>query len=127
MNKKIVVLIAVLCVCAIMLFACTASKESAEMTAKWTALDTGIPKMLESLQSRVDILSQSKKLPASISAEAFTQVKSALASAKDEWTKAKETYKTGKVADAIKMGTSVKEKLVKAMETLGMTVPAGMK
>ncbi len=127
MNKKIVVLIAVIFVCSVMLFACTASKESAEMTAKWTALDTGIPKMLESLQSRVDILSQSKKLPANISAEAFTQVKSALVSAKDEWNKAKETYKTGKVADAVKMGTAVKDKLVKAMETLGMTVPAGMK
>ncbi len=127
MNKKIIGLIAVFFICSALLFACTASKESAEMTAKWTALDTGIPKMLEALQSRVDILSQSKKLPASISAEAFTQVKSALTSAKDEWNKAKDIYKTGKVADAIKMGSSVKEKLVKAMETLGMTVPAGMK
>jgi hypothetical protein len=38
---------------------------------------------------------------------------------KDKWTL--------NLADALSLATSVKEKAVKAMETLGMTVPAGAK
>ena len=83
--------------------------------------------MVEALQSRVDILSQSKKLPANITTDKFTEAKSALASVKEDWNKAQESFKAGKVNDAVAVGTSVKDKLVKAMEALGMTVPIGMK
>jgi len=33
-----------------------------ELTNTWTNLDQGLPKMMESIKSRVGILSQSKKL-----------------------------------------------------------------
>ena len=127
MKKNIFSLLVVLFVSSIMLVACSGGKDSLEMTAKWTALSAGVPKMVDALQSRVDILSQSKKLPASITAEKFSEVKSILASVKDEWNKAQESFKAGKVNDAVAVGTSVKDKLVKAMEALGMTVPAAMK
>ena len=127
MKKNIFSLLVVLFVSSIMLVACSGGKDSLEMTAKWTALNAGVPKMVNALQSRVDILSQSKKLPASITAEKFAEVKSILASVKDEWNKAQESFKAGKVNDAVAVGTSVKDKLVTAMEALGMTVPAAMK
>jgi hypothetical protein len=127
MKKTIVSLVATLFVSSIMLIACSGGKESAALAAKWATLSAGVPKMVDALQSRVDILSQSKKLPTSITAEKFAEVKSALASAKDEWNKAQESFKAGKVNDAVAVGTSVKDKLVKAMEALGMAVPAGMK
>lgn len=127
MKKTIVSLVVILFVSSMMLLACSKAKESVELTAKWTILSAGVPKMVEAIQSRVDILSQSKKLPASITAEKFAEVKSVLASAKEDWNKAQESFKAGKINDAVAVGTSVKDKIVKAMETLGMTVPAGMK
>jgi len=127
MKKTIVSLVVILFVSSMMLLACSKAKESVELTAKWTILSAGVPKMVEAIQSRVDILSQSKKLPASITAEKFAEVKSVLASVKEDWNKAQESFKAGKISDAVAVGTSIKDKLVKAMESLGMTVPAGMK
>jgi DNA repair exonuclease SbcCD ATPase subunit len=98
-----------------------------ELTKKWTDLSQGVPKMVEALQSRVDILSKAKKLPANLTAEKFTEVKTGLAAVKTEWDKAMESFKAGNYADSISMASSVKDKAVKAMETLGMTVPGGAK
>jgi len=98
-----------------------------ELTKSWTDLSAGVPKMVEAVQSRVDILSKSKKLPASLTAEKFDEVKSALAAAKEQWAKADEGFKAGNLADAVSMANAVKEKAAKAMELLGMPVPAGAK
>jgi uncharacterized phage infection (PIP) family protein YhgE len=68
-------------------------------------------------------LSKAKKLPADITAEKFAEAKAGLASITDEWTKAQDSFKTGSFADAVSMATSVKDKAVKAMEALGMSVP----
>ena len=98
-----------------------------ELTKKWTDLSQGVPKMVEALQSRVDILSKAKKLPANLTAEKFTEAKSGLAAVKTEWDKAMESFKAGNYTDSISMASSVKDKAVKAMEALGMTVPGGAK
>ena len=105
--------------------AAKAKKE--ELTKIWTDLSGGVPKMVEAIQSRVDILSKSKKLPANLTAEKFTEVKSGLAAAKEEWGKALESFKAGNIAEAISAANSVKGKAVSAMEGLGMPVPAGAK
>ena len=70
---------------------------------------------------------KSKKLPANLTAEKFTEVKSGLAAAKEEWGKALESFKAGNIAEAISAANSVKGKAVSAMEGLGMPVPAGAK
>lgn len=98
-----------------------------ELTQKWTDLSQGLPKMVEAVQSRVDILSQAKKLPADMTAEKLAEVKSGLAAVKEDWAKAQESFKSGNMADAISVATTVKEKAVKAMEALGMTVPQAAK
>ncbi len=98
-----------------------------ELTKKWTDLSQGLPKMVEAIQSRVDILSQASQLPAGLTAEKFAEVKSGLAAAKEAWGKALDTFKAGKVADAISMANSVKGSVVKIMETLGLPVPPGAK
>jgi nucleotide-binding universal stress UspA family protein len=104
------------------LAAAKAKKE--ELTKKWTELSQGVPQMVADLQSRVDVLSKAKKLPASITKEKFEEAKAGLASITDEWTKAQDSFKTGSFVDAVSMATSVKDKAVKAMEALGMSVPA---
>lgn len=126
MKKRIICLILCLFVASLVLVSC-GKKESPEAAAKWAALSSGVPELMKALQSRVDMISQSPKLPASVSKEAFDGVKAGLAGAKEEWAKAEDSYKAGKVADAVAAGTAAKDKLVAGMEALGMTVPAGMK
>jgi chromosome segregation ATPase len=108
-----------------LLDAAKAKKE--ELTKSWTDLGEGVPKMVEAIQSRVDILSKSKKLPANLTAEKFEDAKSGLAAAKEEWGKALESFKAGNLAEAVSMAKSVKDKAVATMDTLGMPVPAGAK
>ena len=105
--------------------AAKAKKE--ELTKSWTDLSGGLPKMVEAIQSRVDILSKSKKLPGNLTAEKFAEVKSGLASAKEEWAKALESFKAGNLAEAVSVANSVKRKAVKAMESLGLPLPTGPK
>jgi nucleotide-binding universal stress UspA family protein len=104
------------------LAAAKAKKE--ELTKKWMDLSQGIPQMVTDIQSKVDSLSKVKKLPASLTKEKFEEAKAGLASITDEWTKAQDSFKTGSFGDAVSMATSVKDKAVKAMEALGMSVPA---
>jgi hypothetical protein len=98
-----------------------------ELAKKWTSFSEGIPKMMEALESRLDILSKSKKLPTNISADKFAEAKAGFAAAKDEWTKALESSKAGNTEAAVSMGNAVKEKAAKAMEALGMTAPPAAK
>jgi len=97
------------------------------LTQKWAELSQGLPKMVEAIQRRVDILSKAKKLPASLTAEKFEEAKTSLAAAKEDWTRAQESFKSGSLADAISVATSVKEKAVNAMEALGLPVPEAAK
>jgi len=102
--------------------AATAKKD--ELTKTWTEMSQGLPKMVEAIQSRVNILSKSKKLPSNLTAEKFEQVKTDLEAAKTEWTQALESYQTGMLADSVAKADSVKMKAIEAMEILGLPVPA---
>ncbi len=102
-------------------------KKKEELTKSWTDLSVGIPKMVEAIEQRVEILSKAKKLPANLTKENFEEVKSGLAAAKDEWAKAQQSFSSGNLDDAVAMANSVKDKAVKAMETLGLPVPEAAK
>jgi hypothetical protein len=105
----------------------SAKTKKDELTKNWTDLSAGLPKMVNAIQSRVDILSKAKKLPAALTAEKFEEVKTGLTAAKEDWAKAQESFKAGSLAEAITAATSVKEKAAKAMEALGMPVPGAAK
>jgi hypothetical protein len=94
-----------------------------ELTKKWTEISQGIPKMFEDIQAKVDSLSKVKKLPKTITKESLAEAKAGIESLKGEWTKAQETFTGGNFNDAIGMATSLKDKVVKIMESLGMSVP----
>jgi hypothetical protein len=98
-----------------------------ELARKWDSLSVGLPKMIGAVENRVNILSKSRKLPASITADKFADAKSLLAASRDEWAKALASSKAGNMGEAALIANSVKEKAAKAMEALGMTVPAGAK
>jgi hypothetical protein len=94
-----------------------------ELTRKWTEISQGLPKIFEDIQAKIDSLSKVKKLPAKITKEGFEQAKAGLTSAKDEWTKAQASFTSGNFNEAINVATSLKDKAVKIMESLGMSVP----
>jgi hypothetical protein len=97
------------------------------LTKSWTSLSEGLPKMVGAIQSRVDILSKSKKLPANLTAEKFAEAKSGLEAATADWANAQESFKSGNLGEAIALANTVKGKAVQAMEILGLPVPAGAK
>jgi hypothetical protein len=104
-----------------------AKAKLAELTKKWTEMSEGLPKMIEAVQSRVDILSKSKKLPKTLTADKFAEAKAGLSSAKEDWTKAQESFTAGKVEEAVSAATAIKEKATKAMDALGMQLPEAAK
>jgi hypothetical protein len=104
-----------------------AKSKKEELARIWGTLSAGVPKMLAAVQSRVDILSKSKKLPANVTAEKLAEAKSGLAAAKDEWGKALASSTAGNAADAVSLANAVKGKAAKAMELLELPVPAGAK
>ena len=105
--------------------AAKAKKE--ELTKTWTDLSQGLPKMVDAIKSRVDILSKSKKLPANLPKEKFDAARSGLETALKDWGTAQESFKAGNLADAVSKGNSIKEKAAQVMQILGMTVPAAAK
>jgi hypothetical protein len=101
--------------------------KAAELTKAWTDMSAGLPKMVDALRSRVDILSKSKQLPAKVSKATFDEAKAGLATIDQTWTEAQAAFKDGKLEDAVAKANTVKEKTADIMTKLGMTVPAAAK
>jgi hypothetical protein len=104
-----------------------AADKKAELTKKWEELSANLPKMVEAIKSRVDILSESKKLPADIDQAKLDGAKTGLASINEIWTQATEAFKGGNLTDALAKASAVKDKAVGIMTSLGMQVPEGAK
>jgi hypothetical protein len=107
--------------------ASAASAKKAELTSAWEGLSAGMPKVLDAIKGRVDILSKSKKLPANLTAEKFASAKSGLEEMTQQWTAATESANGGNLMDAMTKGTAVKTKAAEVLTTLGMPVPDALK
>ena len=107
--------------------ASAAAAKKAELTQTWTSMSDGMPKVVEAIKGRVDILSQSKKLPANMTADKLASVKSGLGEVTQQWTAATEAYKVGNLMDAITKGSAVKTKAAELLTMLGMPVPDALK
>jgi hypothetical protein len=99
----------------------------AELTRTWTDVSAGVPKMAEAIQSRVDILSQSKKLPAGLDKDKLEGAKAGLASLKQSWADASAAYSAGNLTDAVTKARTAKDKAVETMTALNMQVPEAAK
>lgn len=102
-----------------------ATKE-AELRGVWTALNTALPGVLTEVQTRVDALAKSKKLPAGLDAAGLDGVKSSLTQATQMWTEAQGAEQSGNIAEAVTKATGVKDALVQIMGTLKLPVPAAL-
>jgi hypothetical protein len=100
-----------------------ATAKRVQLTQSWTRVSVGMPKIIERIKERVDILSQSKNLPADITPETLAAAKSGLDEVTEEWTAAANAYKGGNLADAVAKGRSVKIKAAEVLTMLHMRVP----
>ena len=107
--------------------ASAAAAKKAELTKSWEDMSAGLPRVVDAIKSRVDILSQSKKLPAGMTADKLAEAKSGLAEITQQWTAATEASKGGNLMDAIAKATAVKKKAAEVLTTLNMPVPEALK
>ncbi|NWF56041.1 MAG: hypothetical protein HXY45_14730 [Syntrophaceae bacterium] len=107
--------------------AAAAAAKKAELTKSWEEMAAGLPKMVEAIKSRVDILSKSKKLPANLDKAKFEGAKAGLEEINKAWMDAEGAFKGGNIADALSKGNAVKAKATEIMNTLGMQPPPAAK
>ena len=107
--------------------ASAAATKKAELTKTWEEMAGGLPKMVEAIKSRVDILSKSKKLPKGMDKATFEGAKAGLGEITQTWTDAENAYKGGNIADALAKANAVKAKATEIMTALGMQPPAAAK
>jgi hypothetical protein len=107
--------------------ASAAAAKKTELTKSWEDLSSGLPRVIEAIQSRVDSLSQSKKLPAGMTAETLAQAKAGLTEMRQQWAAATEAAKNGNVADAVSKAAAVKVRAAEVLTLLKMPVPEALK
>ena len=96
--------------------------ETMDMYAgEWSNLAGSVPQAVAAIQSRVDVLSKSKKLPAGMDAATLDGVKSGLAEANSMWTQATEAQAAGDLEQAVTLAQQVKTRTDEMLTTLGMS------
>lgn len=98
-----------------------AEAAAAEAATEWRSLSVDVPKMVEAIQSRVDILGKSRKLPKNLSQEAFDSAKSGLESMKSLWAEASGAFTSGDAVNAVDKARAVKAKGEEVLKLLGMS------
>jgi len=101
-----------------------AAKKTEMMDAyagEWSTLSSSVPEAVAAIQSRVDVLSKSKKLPAGMDAAALDSVKTSLAEANTMWSQATEAQAAGDLEQAVTLAQQVKTRTDELLTTLGMT------
>ncbi|HEU5135405.1 MAG TPA: hypothetical protein VFU13_09715 [Steroidobacteraceae bacterium] len=95
--------------------------QNAAATHEWESLSAEVPKMVEAIESRVDTLSGSRKLPAEVNKEAFEAAKAALQSMKTAWAEASAAFDAGNATEAADKGRLVQAKAEEVAGQLGIS------
>jgi chromosome segregation ATPase len=88
--------------------------------AEWTELSSSVPPLVDAIQSRVDGLSKSRKLPKDVDKAAFETIKSEFETVKTDWTSATREFTAGAAADAVRKGRAARSKAEEIKGRLGM-------
>ena len=86
----------------------------------WGPMSTDVPKMVDAIQSRVDILSKSHHLPKGVTKDTLAAAKTGLDSMKSTWNDASTAATAGDYATATAKGQAVKDQAAQIMQSLGM-------
>ena len=103
----------------------TVAKQTQNVAAtnEWEVLNEEVPKMVDSIQARVDTLSASPKLPAEVNKEAFEAAKVSLEALKASWAEATAAFSAGDALAATDKARLVQTQ-AKALETQLAMTPA---
>lgn len=88
---------------------------------QWNTLSADLPKMVAAIQSRVDVLNKSRKLPKDLSKESFDAAKSGLETMKTAWAQATSAFANGDPVNAVAMADGARQKGNEVLALLGMT------
>jgi len=80
----------------------------AAANTEWESLSVEVPKMVETIQARVDELDAKKRLPWGVSKEEFASAKSGLDSMKSLWSEASKEFQSGDKVEAVEKAKSAK-------------------
>jgi hypothetical protein len=104
-----------------------AAAKKTELSKAWQDMSNGLPKVVDAIKSRLDILSQSKKLPAGLTAEKLAEAKTGFAEITKQWAEAAAASTGGNLMDAVTKGTAIKKKAAEVLTALNMQVPPALK
>jgi Skp family chaperone for outer membrane proteins len=93
----------------------------AAATNEWESLSEEVPKMVQAIESRVDTLSGSRKLPSDVNTEVFEAAKAALASMKAQWAEAIAAFNAGHATEAADKARRVQAKAEEVAGQLGIS------
>jgi hypothetical protein len=94
-----------------------------ELSQTWQSMSSDLPGMMKSIQSRVNVLSRSGRLPAGMNRSRFESIKASLASHQKTLSEASNSFKSGNLMDAVNKAQSVRERAVEIMTALKMKIP----
>ncbi|MBV8876790.1 MAG: hypothetical protein JO158_03705 [Gammaproteobacteria bacterium] len=98
-----------------------ADAANAKAKDAWGPMSTDVPKMVDAISSRVDILSKSHHLPHGVTKDSLASAKSAVDSMKSAWSDASNAASSGDYATAVSKGQGVRDQASQVMQSLGMT------
>ena len=87
----------------------------------WNMLASSVPAAIEAVDSRVNVLAKSKKLPPTLTKDALAAAQSDLAEAKSLWEQATGAQTAGNLSDAVAAAQQAQEKADAALSGLGMS------
>jgi hypothetical protein len=90
--------------------------------ATWATMSSDVPKMVQAIQSRVDVLSKSKRLPKNLDKAKFEAVRADFEQMKSTWSEATAAAASGNTVEAVSRGEAAQSKGTDVMLALGMKV-----
>ncbi len=97
-----------------------ANAKKDELVKAWGELAGSLPRMLTALKSRLDILSQSKKLPKGMDKSTLDQAQQGVTAIETSFNAAQEQAKGGNLSEAIAKGSDLKARGLEIMKSIGM-------
>jgi hypothetical protein len=97
-----------------------ADTKLAQTKQQWRTLSVDVPKMIAAIQSRVEELSKSRRLPKGVSKATAASAKASLESLNSKWSEATSAGANGDYAGGVAKGQAAKDEATETMKELGM-------
>ena len=100
-----------------------AAAKKDELTKSWEEMSGAMPGMLETIKTKLDALSASRKLPVNLDKAALENAKGGYETATAMWNEAQTAFSGGDVVDAMAKAKTVQEKAMEIMTAIGIPLP----